>query len=40
MRYRLRQLEELYGDQLADPDVRFELEIVLRARQALIAAGP
>ncbi|WP_308250326.1 helix-turn-helix domain-containing protein [Sphaerisporangium fuscum] len=35
VRYRLRQLEELYGDQLADPDVRFELEIVLRARQAL-----
>ncbi|MFC4535228.1 helix-turn-helix domain-containing protein [Sphaerisporangium dianthi] len=35
VRYRLRQLDELYGDQLADPDVRFELEIVLRARQAL-----
>ncbi|WP_307827473.1 helix-turn-helix domain-containing protein [Planomonospora sp. ID82291] len=35
VRYRLRQLEELYGDQLADPDVRFELEIVLRARQAI-----
>ncbi|MFI6295843.1 helix-turn-helix domain-containing protein [Nonomuraea sp. NPDC050790] len=35
VRYRLRQLEELYGDQLADPDIRFELEIVLRARQAL-----
>ncbi|MET9341734.1 MULTISPECIES: helix-turn-helix domain-containing protein [unclassified Nonomuraea] len=34
VRYRLRQLEELYGDQLGDPDVRFELEIVLRARQA------
>ncbi|ETK30836.1 PucR family transcriptional regulator, partial [Microbispora sp. ATCC PTA-5024] len=34
VRYRLRQLEELYGGQLADPDVRFELEIVLRARQA------
>ncbi|MER6578990.1 helix-turn-helix domain-containing protein [Nonomuraea sp. NPDC001023] len=40
VRYRLRQLEELYGDQLADPDVRFELEIALRARQALIAARP
>ncbi|MEU1724678.1 helix-turn-helix domain-containing protein [Nonomuraea sp. NPDC005692] len=38
VRYRLRQLEELYGDQLADPDIRFELEIALRARQALIAA--
>ncbi|QYC45309.1 Purine catabolism regulatory protein [Nonomuraea coxensis DSM 45129] len=35
VRYRLRQLEELYGDQLADPDVRFELEIALRARQAM-----
>ncbi|WP_248960715.1 PucR family transcriptional regulator [Sphaerisporangium perillae] len=35
VRYRLRQLEELYGDQLADPDIRFELEIVLRARQAM-----
>ncbi|WP_449061333.1 PucR family transcriptional regulator [Planomonospora algeriensis] len=35
VRYRLRQLEELYGDQLSDPDVRFELEIVLRARQAV-----
>lgn len=34
VRYRLRQLEELYGDQLTDPDIRFELEIVLRARQA------
>jgi DNA-binding PucR family transcriptional regulator len=35
VRYRLRQLEELYGDQLADPDIRFELEIALRARQAV-----
>ncbi|TMR09558.1 PucR family transcriptional regulator [Nonomuraea turkmeniaca] len=38
VRYRLRQLEELYGDQLADPDVRFELEIALRARQAVIGS--
>lgn len=36
VRYRLRQLEELYGDQLTDPDIRFELEIALRARQAVI----
>ncbi|MFF5207923.1 PucR family transcriptional regulator [Streptosporangium sp. NPDC000396] len=35
VRYRLRQLEELYGDQLSDPDIRFELEIVLRARQSV-----
>ncbi|MEU4232089.1 helix-turn-helix domain-containing protein [Nonomuraea sp. NPDC026600] len=41
VRYRLRQLEELYGDQLADPDIRFELEIVLRARRAAaLAARP
>jgi len=33
VRYRLRQLEELFGDQLLDPDLRFELEIVLRARR-------
>lgn len=37
VRYRLRQLEELYGDQLSDPDIRFELEIVLRARQSALA---
>ncbi|MFG1707496.1 helix-turn-helix domain-containing protein [Nonomuraea sp. M3C6] len=36
VRYRLRQLEELYGDQLTDPDIRFELEIALRARQAVL----
>ncbi|WP_033423925.1 PucR family transcriptional regulator [Actinomadura flavalba] len=39
VRYRLRQLEELFGDQLMDPDLRFDLEIVLRAR-ALLADGP
>jgi DNA-binding PucR family transcriptional regulator len=38
VRYRLRQLEELYGDQLADPDIRFELEIALRARQAVMSS--
>ncbi|MEO3874479.1 helix-turn-helix domain-containing protein [Nonomuraea sp. B12E4] len=37
VRYRLRQLEELYGDQLTDPDIRFELEIALRARQAVLS---
>jgi hypothetical protein len=36
VRYRLRQLEELFGDQLMDPDLRFDLEIVLRARALLI----
>ncbi|POM26022.1 Purine catabolism regulatory protein [Actinomadura rubteroloni] len=39
VRYRLRQLEELFGDQLMDPDLRFDLEIVLRARE-LLAEGP
>jgi hypothetical protein len=37
VRYRLRQLEELFGDQLLDPDLCFDLEIVLRARNVLIA---
>ncbi|MEV5708610.1 helix-turn-helix domain-containing protein [Actinoallomurus sp. NPDC052274] len=35
VRYRLRQLDDLFGDQLQDPDLRFELEIVLRARALL-----
>ncbi|MFG2248858.1 helix-turn-helix domain-containing protein [Spirillospora sp. NPDC048823] len=35
VRYRLRQLEELFGDQLLDRDLRFDLEIVLRARALL-----
>lgn len=30
-RYRLTRLRELFGDDLDDPDVRFELEIALRA---------
>ena len=36
-RYRLGRLRELLGDQLEDPDARFELELALRAR-ALTAA--
>jgi hypothetical protein len=35
VRYRLRQADELFGDQLRNPDRRFELEIALRARQLL-----
>jgi hypothetical protein len=31
-RYRIARLRELLGDQLDDPDARFELEIALRAR--------
>ena len=30
-RYRIARLRELLGDQLDDPDIRFELEIALRA---------
>jgi hypothetical protein len=30
--YRLARLRELFGEQLDDPEVRFELELVLRAR--------
>jgi DNA-binding PucR family transcriptional regulator len=32
--YRLTQLRELFGDALDDPQVRFELELVLRAGRA------
>ncbi|GAB2774101.1 helix-turn-helix domain-containing protein [Streptomyces daliensis] len=31
VRYRLRQIRELWGDDIDDPDLRFELELVLRA---------
>jgi hypothetical protein len=34
IRYRLRRLRELYGEDLDDPDRRFELEIALRDRFA------
>ena len=30
-RYRIARLRELLGDQLDDPDARFELELALRA---------
>lgn len=33
VRYRLRQLDELYGDLLHDPDAGFELELALRVRR-------
>ena len=35
VRYRLRRLDELFGDSLRDPNARFELEIALRARALL-----
>jgi hypothetical protein len=33
VRYRIARLRELFGDQLGDPDARFELEIALRQQQ-------
>ncbi|HEX6527724.1 MAG TPA: helix-turn-helix domain-containing protein [Streptosporangiaceae bacterium] len=38
VRYRLRQIQDLFGDQLADPDRRFELQLALLARQLLQVA--
>ena len=35
IRYRLRQVSELFGDALSDPDTRFQLLLALRARQLL-----
>lgn len=37
VRYRLRQLERLFGDRLASPDARFALEVALRSRRAALA---
>jgi len=39
VRYRLRQIQELFGAALADPAARFDLEVALRARQLLRAAA-
>jgi DNA-binding PucR family transcriptional regulator len=33
VRYRVRQLRELFGDALDDPDRRFELTLALRVRE-------
>ena len=40
VRYRPRQVEDLFGDQLRDPDRRFELEIALRTRHMLRRKRP
>ncbi len=32
VRYRLRKLRDIFGDDLDDPDARFELEAALRAQ--------
>jgi len=39
VRYRLRQLHDLFGEVLLEPDGRFDLEIALRARRLLSRAG-
>jgi hypothetical protein len=38
IRYRLTRLRELLGDELDDPDARFELELALRSARAARAA--
>ena len=38
-RYRMRQLALLFGEELHDPDTRFELEIALRAQRLPGSAG-
>ena len=35
VRYRLKQLRELFGARLEDPDSRFELSLALRAADAV-----
>jgi PucR C-terminal helix-turn-helix domain len=39
-RYRLHKLQDLFGDQLDNPDARFELALVLRARHAIPPQRP
>jgi DNA-binding CsgD family transcriptional regulator len=39
VRYRMRQVDELFGDQLDDPDRRLDLEIALRTRRFIEPAG-
>ncbi|MGP3989933.1 helix-turn-helix domain-containing protein [Streptomyces sp. 3N207] len=40
VRYRLRQIRELWGDEIDDPDSRFELELVLRSMRLRGELGP
>ncbi|MFC5751914.1 PucR family transcriptional regulator [Actinomadura rugatobispora] len=35
VRYRMRRLQELFGDEMNDPDWKFEMEIVLRTKLLL-----
>ncbi|MFF4604824.1 helix-turn-helix domain-containing protein [Streptomyces sp. NPDC001339] len=38
VRYRMRQLEKLFGSRLRDPRARFEIEMALRSRRLLAGA--
>ncbi|MGP8297749.1 PucR family transcriptional regulator [Streptomyces inhibens] len=38
VRYRMRQLEKLFGARLRDPRARFEIEMALRSRQLMAGA--
>jgi len=38
VRYRVRQLQMLFGEVLLEPDARFDLEVALRARRLLTGA--
>ncbi|GAA2106468.1 helix-turn-helix domain-containing protein [Actinomadura alba] len=40
VRYRIRQLDRILGDQLKDPDARFALELVLRATRLRAGSTP
>ena len=40
VRYRLRQIQELFGPVLTEPGARFELEVALRARALLGSRAP
>ncbi|MFI9382653.1 helix-turn-helix domain-containing protein [Kutzneria sp. NPDC052558] len=40
VRYRMRQVERLFGDQLRCPDARFELEVALRAASLTESTAP
>ena len=40
VRYRLNQLRERFGDDLDDPDARFELALVTRARGLDVGSWP
>lgn len=40
IRYRLRQIREMFGTELLEPEARFELEIALRARRLLRCDQP